>query len=251
MVCTEREQSILNLLKDTPSVDVKTLTQVLYASEATVRRDLKKLEQKGLIIRTHGRAARINVYADQTVGFDLREQLSVPVKKGLAKLAVDLFVSDGNVVMLDASSTAMCTVEHLANKKDIIVITSGLKTLALLSQTDMKFFSTGGLAINKSFSFVGQTAIDSVNCFNADVALVSCHGLSEDGFATDTSMQENNLRLAMLNRAKRKVLLMDSSKISNGFWHNLCHISMFDHVICDQMLPEHIMKEVKSFHLAQ
>lgn len=249
MVYTEREQNILNILKDTPSVDVKTLTRVLYASEATVRRDLRKLEQKGLIIRTHGKAVRASAYADKNVGFDLREHLLSPVKKTLAKAAVELFVTDGSVVMLDASSTAMCAVEYLAEKKDVIVITSGLKTLEFLSQTDLKFFSTGGMAINKSASFVGQTAIATVNCFNADVAIVSCHGLSEDGFATDTSIPENDLRLAMLNRAKRKVLLMDSSKINNGFWNNLCHISLFDDVICDQPLPEPLLAAVKHFHL--
>lgn len=251
MVCTERELNILKILSDTASVDVKSLTRMLYASESTVRRDLRKLEQKGLIIRTHGKAVSVNAYADKNVRFDLREQLLSPVKKNLAKYAVDLFVSNGSVVMLDASSTAMCAVEYLSDKKDVIVITSGLKTLLLLCETDLKFFSTGGMAINKSSSFVGQTAIAAVNSFNADVALVSCHGLNEDGFATDTSLPENELRLAMLKRAKRKVLLIDSSKINNGFWTNLCHVSYFDDVVCDQPLPDHIMESIQNFHLVK
>ena len=249
MIYTEREEKILELLKDTSSVDVKTLTRVLYTSEATVRRDLRKLEQKGLILRSHGKAMRVSAYADQNVGFDLREHLLSPVKKNLAKAAVERFAAEGSVVMLDASSTAMCAVQYLAQKKDVIVITSGLKTLGFLSQTELKFFSTGGMAINRSASFVGQTAIAAVNAFNADVAFVSCHGLSEDGFATDTSIAENDVRLAMLNRSKRKVLLVDSSKINKGCWNNLCHISFFDDVVCDQELPEPILSDVKNFHL--
>lgn len=251
MVYTEREQSILDILKNTSSVDVKTLTRVLYTSEATVRRDLRKLEQKGLIIRSHGKAMRNSVYADRNVGFDLREHLLSPVKKNLAKTAVELFVAAGSVVMLDASSTAMCAVEYLAEKKDVIIITNGLKSLGLLAQTELKFFSTGGMAMNKSASFVGQTAIAAVNSFNADVAIVSCHGLSEDGFATDTSIPENDVRLAMLNRAKRKILIIDSSKINSGFWHNLCHISLFDDVVCDRELPEHLLPAVKNFCLVK
>ena len=249
MAYTEREQNILNILNDTPSVDVKTLTRLLFASEATVRRDLRKLEEKGLIIRAHGKALNASVYADKNVGFDFREQLLSPVKKKIARAAVNFCVTDGNVVMLDASSTAMCAVEYLKDKKDVIVITSGLKTLMLLSQTDLKFYSTGGLAINKSSSFVGQTAINTVKSFNADVCLVSCHGLSRNGYVTDTSERENDLRNAIVKQCKRKVLLIDSSKLEQEFWHNLCNISEFDDVFCDTPLPDEILKTVKSFHI--
>ena len=97
--------------------------------------------------------------------------------------------------------------------------------------------------------FVGQTAIDTVRAFNADVCFVSCHGLCENGLVTDTSVQENDVRRAILEQSKRKVLLIDSGKIGKGCWHNLCYISFFDDVFCDQPLPEPIAKHVKNFHL--
>jgi DeoR/GlpR family transcriptional regulator of sugar metabolism len=225
------------------------LTNTLYASEATIRRDLVKLESKGLIIRAHGKAIRADIYADKNQGFNMRENTASPVKKRLAECAVSLCVNDGNVVFLDASSTAMHTVGFLSQKKDVIAITSGLKTAIMLSNTNIKFYSTGGKALNSSMSLVGQTAIDTVNAFNADVCFVSCHGLSEHGFATDTSERENDLRKAMLNRSKRKVLLLDSTKIDSGCWHNLCHLSLFDDVFCDKPLPTEILKTVKHFHL--
>lgn len=143
----------------------------------------------------------------------------------------------------------MCAVEYLKDRKDVIVITSGLKTLTALSQTDLKFYSTGGLAINKSSSFVGQTAINTVKSFNADVCLVSCHGLSSQGFVTDTSERENDLRKAIMEQSKVKVLLIDSSKIGQGFWHNLCKISEFDCVYCNSPLPQNILESVKNFRL--
>lgn len=249
MAYTEREQNILEILKQKNTVDVKTLTGLLYASEATIRRDLKKLEEKGLLVRTHGKAVSVSVYADKNTSFIARENFASPIKDKIAQCAVNACVQDGNVVMLDASSTAMRTVLPLSEKKDVIVITSGIQTLFFLSQTDMKFYSTGGQAINRSSSFIGQTAIDTVKRFNADVCFVSCHGLDENGFTTDTSVEENDLRATILKQSARKVLLIDGSKLGVNCWHNLCHIGEFDDVFCNAPLPPTIMKSVKNFHL--
>ena len=140
---------------------------------------------------------------------------------------------------------------YLSDFNDIIVITSGIKTAMFLSQTAIKFYSTGGRAINSSYSYIGQTAIDTIKTFNADICFVSCHGLSEQGFATDTSERENDVRNAILNQSKRKVLLLDSSKIDKNCWHNLRHVSLFDDVFCNALLPEHILKSIKNFHLVK
>lgn len=249
MSYTDREQTILKYLQENASISVERLTKLLFASEATVRRDLKKLEEKGLIIRAHGKAISASTYADKSVGFDVRETSANPVKKRIAEAAVFDCVSDGAVIILDASSTVMHTVEFLGKCKDLIVITSGLKTAMLLSKTNIRFYSTGGKAISISSSFVGQTAIDTLKTFNADACFVSCHGLSDDGFATDTSERENDVRRVMMQQAKRKILLVDSSKIGKNCWHNLCHISEFDDVYCNEPLPESIAKNVKNFHL--
>lgn len=239
----------MEILQTTPSVQVNSLTKMLYASEATVRRDLKKLEEKGLIVRTRGKAVNVNVYADKTVAFHNRESLASPVKKRIAEAAIASCVSDGDVVMLDASSTAAEAVEFLKEKKDVIVITSGLKAMLLLSQTQIKFYSTGGKAINSSYSFVGQTAIETLKSFNADVRFVSCHGVSENGYATDTSERENDVRERILKQSKRKVLLVASGKIGKNCYHNLCHLSAFDDVFCDAPLPSELLRSVKNFHL--
>ena len=249
MSYTDREQTILEYLQKSPSISVRELTRLLFASEATVRRDLKKLEEKGLIIRAHGKAVSASGYADRSVGFDVREASANPVKKRIAQAAVRDCVLDGMVIILDASSTAMHAVEFLENAKDPIVITSGFKTAMLLSKTGIRFYSTGGRSISVSSSFVGQTAIDTVKTFNADVCFISCHGLSEDGMATDTSEQENDLRRAMMEQSKRRVLLIDSSKIDKGCWHNLCSVSEFDDVYCDSTLPEKIMSKIRNFHI--
>ena len=245
----ERLTKILSKINEMQSVDIKTLMGIFYASEATIRRDLKSLEEDGLIIRSHGRALSISTRADTTISFANRKQTAKAQKILIAQKAVRHCVKEGNVVMLDASSTTMETVAFLKNYKDVIVMTSGIETLLHLAQTDLKYYSSGGQAFNKSYSFIGQTAIDTIKTMNADVCFVSCHGLSENGYATDNSIFENDVRRAILQQSRQKVLLIDSTKINKNCYSNLCHISEFDDIYCDQPLPDEIAKHVRNFHL--
>lgn len=244
----ERLNKILEVINERQSVSSLTLAKMFYVSESTVRRDLTTLEKQGLILRSHGYANSVSKQA-ASAGFPSRKKTERDKKILIAKQAVKDCVKEGDVVMLDASSTAAETVAFLKDYKDVIVMTSGIETLLYLAETDLKYYSSGGQAYNKSYSFIGQTAIDTIKTMNADICFVSCHGLSENGYATDISVFENDVRRVITEQSKRKVLLIDSTKINKNCYGNLCHISYFDDVFCDKPLPEDILKQVKNFHL--
>ena len=240
----------MSLLDGDPgSVEVRALTGKVYASEATVRRDLRKLEERGLILRTHGKALSAR-RVDNNSSLDVRLQLAQEAKKRLARAAVQECVHAGDVVMLDASSTVTYAVEYLAEKK-AVVVTSGIRTLHLLAQTDLVFYSTGGQAVRASYSLAGPSAEEYLTNFNADVCLVSSHGLSPQGFACDTSEPESSLRKAMMRQSRLRVLLLDSSKLGKTCWQNLCHIREFDHVFCDKPLPPELAAQVRCLHVVE
>lgn len=245
----DRLTKILETINEKYSVDIRTLMKLFYASESTIRRDLNELEKSGLILRSHGKAISNSHGKDVSVSFSNRKNFNRSAKKAIAEAAISACVKDGEMIMLDASSTVVETIQFLKNYKDVIVLTSGIEALMYLAQTDLQYYSSGGQAFNKSYSFIGQTAIDTIKSMNSDVCFVSCHGLSESGFATDTSIFENDIRRAILGQSKRKVLLIDSSKINKNCYSNLCHISLFDDVFCDACLPENIVAQVKNFHL--
>ena len=244
----ERQKNILTLLEENSALEVSALTEILYASAATVRRDLKKLEDKGLVLRSHGKAVSTRQYAGGNTAFDTRMLLAREAKNKLARAAVEKYVQTGDMIILDASSTAAYAVEYLSDKK-VTVITSGIRTLSLLAGTDLDFYSTGGRAVKGSYSLVGQSAIEYLSLFNASVCIMSCHGLTPSGFTCDTSEPEIELRRAMLRRADKKILLIDSSKIGKTYQYNLCHISEFDYVLCDTPLPEEITRTIKNLHI--
>ncbi len=160
-------------------------------------------------------------------------------------------IQNGNVIMLDASTTVSHLTNYLKSFVDITVITSGIRSLCMLDDLEIPFISTGGVPVLKSHSFTGQHALNVIRTYNADVCFVSCHGLSEDGFLTDPSAPENDIRREMLNHSKKKVLILDGTKIDKTCFHNLCHIAEFDDVFCNKALPARIQEEVKRFHLVK
>jgi len=237
----EREQQIINILLKRQSIGNNELAKELYISAPTLRRDLDKMERKGLVVRTHGACSLNKKLADEKIPLYFREQEHNSAKIKMAKMAVN-HIKNGDIIMMDSSTSAYNIVPFLKAFSDVIVITNGAKTSHTLGTMSIKNISTGGQMITKSLSYVGPEALHTVQRYNADVFFFSCRGVSDDGWLTDTSVEENELRREMMKRAKKKVFLCDSSKFGQGCFNNLCHISEIDEVICDEILPEHIRR---------
>ena len=233
----EREDRILNALLEKESMTTQELSARLYVSVPTLRRDLIKLEQKGKIIRTHGGAQLVKMSADEKIPFLLREQEQNSAKDIMARKAVT-FVRDGDILMLDGSTSAYAIIPYLASFKNLIVITSSAKSSFLLGRMGINNICTGGKMITRSLAYVGEDAQNTASRYNADIVFFSCRGLTLDGKLTDNSVEENALRMTMLRQARRKVFLCDSSKLGRTYLNTLCHLSEVDEIVCEQPLPE-------------
>lgn len=95
---------------------------------------------------------------------------------------------NGYVIMLDASTTAFHLLPHLAEFKNILVITNGAKTAFESASMGIKTICTGGEMALESFSYIGPDAESVLNKYNADVAFFSCRGVSENGIVSDNSI---------------------------------------------------------------
>lgn len=240
----EREEKILNILFEHHTISNEELARRLFVSKPTLRRDLDKLEQKGLIKRTHGSCQLNQKAADEKIPFYFREQEQGSSKVKMAKKALE-YIHNGDILMLDGSTSAYTIVPMLGSYENLIVITSGAKTSYLLGTMGIKNISTGGQMITGSLSYIGAEALHTINRYNADVVFFSCRGLSKDGYLTDNSIEENELRRQMLKHARKKILLCDHVKIGKKYLNTLCHVSELDAVISDTELPEYILKLMK------
>ena len=239
MMVNERQRRILEELEKKPDITVRELAKLLYVSEPTIRRDFTELDSKGIITKVYGGAILHQGAADREIPFFFRQQEKSSVKSQMGAKAASL-VKDGMVVMLDASTSAFHLVPYLAQRKDLIVVTSGAKTAVALAEANIRTFCTGGQMLIHSFSYVGEQAESFVRNINADILFFSCRGVTEQGYMTDPAVEEANLRKVMFQYSKQKVLLCDSSKFDQTYFYNIGHVSQMDHIISEVPLPEHI-----------
>lgn len=227
----ERLDKIIALLKQRQTATVKTLAAHLYASEATVRRDLNELEKRGLVKRLHGGAVLLDG-ADRELPLYVREQQNVEAKRIIAAKAAH-YLKDGQVIFLDASSTVMFLIKHLEPLQSLTIITNGLKTAEELRTLNHRIYCTGGLMLHNSSAYVGDFAAEFVRRFNADIFFFSSRGVSPDGTITDESAEETSIRRVMLQQSRQKIFMCDRSKIGKTYCYNLCRTDQTDAFLTD------------------
>lgn len=227
----ERQNLIVELLKKNKSMSVAKLSELLYVSEPTVRRDLTHLEEQGAIIRTHGGAV-LRDTENREIPLMFRESQNNNAKKIIAEKA-SAFIGNGKVIFMDASSTVSYLVPYLEKFDDLIVITNSPKTSMKLGEVGIKNYCTGGLLLMHSIAYVGSEAERFISGFNADLFFFSSRGYTEEGMITDSSPEEASVRLAMMKNSKACYYLADNSKKGKKYMYNICHTNDVDGIIED------------------
>lgn len=235
MLQIERQEQILQLLRQKDALRVGQIAKALYTSEATVRRDLSYMESAGLVRRVYGGV----VLEKQNMPIDVRINENTAAKKEIAERAAGLLFK-GASVFIDASSTASHLLPYLIQHSDITVITNSHRAVETLRQSKVNFICTGGKMIASNQAYVGRIAEQTLENLCMDLAFFSSQGVSEEGEVTDFSEEETSLRRVLLRRAKRPILLCDSSKVGKKFLYRLGHLSDMAEVITDETFPKMI-----------
>lgn len=204
---------------------------MVFSSESSVRRDLKKLEQKGLIKQTYGGVA---LWEKDTgvVPFDIRNNIHSMEKEKLAKKAAE-YIFDGATVILDGSSTVRRILKYVDKNLKITVITNNPEIFREYASSCFEMYCTGGLFSHRGNVFVGSVAEDFIRGINAELCFFSSQALSDDGIISDSSREETALRKVMLSRSAKKIFLCDSSKAGLTRAFVLCSTDEVDVVLCE------------------
>lgn len=229
-----RLKQILNILSEKKSSSVRSLAQTLYVSDATVRRDLNILERQGNVRRVFGGV--ILLESDQKDMPFYGHTTEDPSKEEIALKAVERVIN-GNIIMIDASSTANAMIRHLKRFKNLTIITNSACTTGGLQELDARIFVTGGFMPHNSQGFVGPYAESMVRNYNADLFFFSCGALSMDGRVSDVVSDEMSIRRVMMRQSRKRILLCDSSKFGKEQCFNLCTLGDVDELISDAPFP--------------
>lgn len=232
MFAIERRKEILELLRKQKAVTVKDLSNKFFIGEATIRRDLEKLEKSGLLNRTYGGAVLLEGLHTE-IPLYVRESERKQEKDTIACFA-SKYVSNGDIIIMDSSSTTMMMNSYLQSKTDVTIITNGAKTAVDLAEMKtFNVYSTGGKLRENSLSYIGETANKFFNNFNADTLFFSCRALSMKRGITDSNEEEAMLRKLMIQASRRSVLLCDSTKFDKTSFCKIGDVMCIDTIITD------------------
>lgn len=231
MLQLERQNRMMRLLNEKKELTVKEFCSILHSSQATIRRDLTELEQKGLLKRSFGGAVLNETFSDQLPLF-LRSAIHISEKKRICSKALQYFHT-GETVFLDASSTTFFLAPLLKNIPDLTVITNNPHLSIKLSEYKVRNFCTGGEMLNDSIALVGYETIRFIDQIYADSCFFSARGFANDEIS-DSSKAERDVKIAMLERSAHHYFLCDSSKRDQHYPYTVTKLADVDAVIDEQ-----------------
>lgn len=244
MLAIERRNIIMSVLREDRHVVVGELAKKFNVSEETIRRDLDKLAQDGKVIKTYGGAV-LAEEKESDLPFFVRKRANVEAKKKIAEL-VSQVVEDGDTIILDASSTAVFTVQRLKTKKDLTVITNSVEVLMELADiVGWRVISTGGTLKQNSSALIGTQAEDMLSGYHVNKAILSCSGVDKMYGFTDSNDFHAAVKRKMLSCATNKIFAVDSSKYGKCSLVSVCGFKNVDMVITEKE-PDGEWKEIFS-----
>ncbi|RCV58177.1 DeoR family transcriptional regulator [Marinitenerispora sediminis] len=230
-----RHQRLLDAVTDGIQ-RVEDLAEALDVSPSTVRRGLTDLERAGKVVRTHGGA--VPVPATGELSWTQKSRRNSAAKRRIAEYAADL-VQEGDVVLLDAGSTTTFVAERLAERTGITVVTNGLGPLWALREAEgVDVLLTGGRLRQRRGSIVGEHTRGVLDRITADVAFLGADGLVPERGVNCPSPELAAVKELMLNRARRAVIVADSTKIGADPYPNWALIPGEHTVVTDAGIPE-------------
>jgi DeoR/GlpR family transcriptional regulator of sugar metabolism len=231
----ERRQRILAMLGAHGRVRIAELVDALGVSEPTIRKDLGLLERERLLRRTHGGAIAVRPQFEPTI--DDRSMLYAESKDAIAKACAKQ-IARGDSVFLDSGTTVQ-RVAHLIDQEHVNVLTNALGVAGALADKPPSIRHTllGGTVRSLGATVVGPVAIETLRQFTVNVAFISASGFAESGISV-ADLAEAQVKQAAIDRARKVVVPIDSSKFGVADFVTVCGLERVDLVITEAASEE-------------
>lgn len=242
MQAEERQKRIEDHLVKVEFASLSELSELVDASESTVRRDLGVLEGKGSVRRTHGGARLVNPKSDEFT-FSARDTHQLAEKEAIGEACAEL-IQPNQTVIIDAGTTCYHVARYLESKTPQI-FTNSLPVANLFAAANkLEVVMSGGVIYPRLGVLVGPLAVEAFSKIRADVAIMSCGGITVDG-VTNSHGLLIDIQRAMIQAARRVIFCVDSSKFSRQSISRLCDLEAIDVVVTDRPIPLEMARALK------
>ncbi|WP_328321724.1 DeoR/GlpR family DNA-binding transcription regulator [Streptomyces sp. NBC_00388] len=236
MSAEQRRREIVRAARKSGSVDVTELSARLGVAKETVRRDLRALENHGLVRRTHGGA-----YPVESAGFettlDFRTTMHVPEKRRIAEAAAGL-LGDAETVFIDEGFTPQLIAEALPHDRPLTVVTASLATagaLALAERTTVLLL--GGRLRSGTLATVDHWTTRMLSGFVIDLAFIGANGISREHGLTTPDPAVGEVKAQAVRAARRRVFAGNHTKFGASSFCRFADVTDFEAIVTSTLLP--------------
>lgn len=240
----DRHQRIMNKLAQEGSINVLDLCNELSVSSVTIRKDLKFLEDRNLLYRTHGGATLSNPYAsDRSV--NEKEKIKSGEKSNIGAAAASL-IQPNDCILIASGTTVLSLAKHIHPKSNLTVITAALNVaLELIHHPGIEVIQLGGILRKSSSSVTGTYAEKILDDFSCSKLFLGVDGIDTEFGLTTTNMMEAQLNRKMIAASQKTIVLADSSKFGKRGFGRICGLEDIEQVITDSGISDHMVKTLK------
>jgi DeoR/GlpR family transcriptional regulator of sugar metabolism len=231
----ERLLGILQYLKEHGRIRVQDICEQFHVSRDTARRDLVKLSEQNLIIRTRGGAVlptlnqEIESYKER---LDLKGEIKARIGREAAK-----WIKDYDTVLLDTSTTVQYAAQALA-AENVMAVTNSIDIADILStKPRVKIHVLGGILHSRDRYLYGTATTKKLQEYKVNKCLMGAGGITEEGIFL-ASEEDGQVVREMINRAEQVIVLADRTKFGKPMFYKVCALEQVDFLIADR-IPEH------------
>ncbi len=239
----QRHAQLLALLRREGTVRIAMLAKVFDVTTETARRDLDELAQSGALKRTYGGGASRSLIDEPGIGVRSRAHAA---ERGLIGAAAANMVDSGDALMIDCGSTTSLFANALAARElHLTVLTNCLPVARALGTNALcRVILCPGDYVPREGGTFGADTLEFIRRFKANKAFIGAGGLTPDG-VTDADSRSCSIKRAMMERADRTMLLLDSSKYDLVQFERVCALPDIDELVSDTTPPKKLAAGLK------
>lgn len=241
---TPRLNEIMQIAREKGHVNVDGLSDRFSVTPQTIRKDLNDLCDLEMLHRVHGGA----VFPSSTANYayQSRREFATGAKSEIAKVAAGLIPNDCSLIM-NIGTTTELVAKALLQHSRLMVVTNNLNVAYILADApDIEVVVAGGMVRKNDLGIVGAAAVDMIEQFIVDYAVVGTSAIDEQGTLLDFDYREVRVAKAILKQARTKILVADATKFERRAPVQIGHLSDIDIFVTDTQPAQEIVDLCKA-----
>lgn len=243
MLAPERRARILDLIKDNGSLTTVRISEMMNVSEMTIRRDMIKLEENGLLIRSHGGAMLKENSLRAHLSFLEKRDINIQEKETIARKAAS-FIKPGDAIAISPGTTTALVAQYIKDIQPLTVVTNAANlVMDIGNYPGIEFILTGGILKQGSFALIGDIAEEKIKSLNINKYFLAVSGIhSERGITTHDTLEAKISRL-FIEHAEEVFIVAENHKFGRIALSTLCKVEEVKSIITGKIEDRQKYKE--------